>query len=314
MNKILIIGAAGQVGTELILALRASHGQEQVIASDIREDDGTVRGPYLRLDATDRNAVRSTIVSQGVSEVYLMAAMLSSTAEEHPQRAWQLNMESLLIVLDAAKEGLIKRIFWPSSIAVFGPDSQKENCPQQGVLEPSTVYGISKSAGEDWCSYYHRTFGVDVRSVRYPGLIGTRSLPGGGTTDYAVHIFYEALAKGSYTSYIGSKSRLPMMHMDDAIRATLEIMEADADTLKVRTSYNISGMSFDPDSLVQAIQVQIPEFQISYALDSRDEIAASWPSSIDDSQARHDWGWKPTFDLPALVHSMLNHIKVPDSL
>lgn len=310
MNKVLVIGAAGQVGTELVTALRRKHGRGQVIASDIRQKDEQIEAPYVQLDATDAHAVKDLIVREGVDEVYLMAAMLSATAEKHPMKAWQLNMDTLFIVLELAKDKFIKKLFWPSSIAVFGPDSKKELSPQQGVLEPTTVYGISKAAGESWCAYYHEKYGVDVRSVRYPGLIGSKALPGGGTTDYAVHIFYEALEKGHYTSFLSADRKLPMMHMDDAIRATLEIMNADEKDIQIRTSYNISGSSFEPQELAKCIQAHIPDFTISYAPDYRDGIAASWPGSIDDSQAQKDWAWRAEFDTEALVANMLSEIKL----
>jgi len=308
MKKILVIGAAGQVGVQLVTALRTKHGVEQVIASDLRANDGSIAAPYHQLDATDEQSIRACIIEHRVTDVYLMAAMLSATAEMYPMKAWKLNMDSLFIVLEAAKEGLIKRIFWPSSIAVFGPDSTKVSSPQQGVLEPTTVYGISKSVGEDWCAYYFRRYGVDVRSLRYPGLIGWQSKPGGGTTDYAVHIFYSAAEQGKYTCFLSPGRRLPMMHMDDAIRATIELMEAPSEHLRVRRAYNLSGMDFTPAELAEEIQTHLPEFEIDYALDSRDEIARSWPESIDDSPARNDWGWKPRFDLKSLVKDMMSHI------
>lgn len=310
----MIIGALGQVGRELRDALAQKYGQENVLASDIKPLSDSIDYPYLQLDATDSEAVRKVLKEQGIQEVYLMAAMLSATAEKHPQKAWQLNMDSLLIVLEAARDGLVNKVFWPSSIAVFGPDSPKDMCPQQTIQEPSTVYGISKSAGELWCDYYFDRFGVDVRSIRYPGLIGSKSQPGGGTTDYAVHIFYDALEKGHYTCFLSPTRALPMMHMEDAIRATLEIMAAARDDIKVRTSYNIAGISFSPEELAASLRTRLRDFEISYAIDSRDEIARSWPNSMDDSAAAQDWGWKADFDLDRLVDQMLNHIKIPDTL
>lgn len=270
--------------------------------------------PYIQLDATDAVDVRRVLQDEEIEDVYLMAAMLSATAEKYPHKAWQLNMDSLLIILEAAREGLVKRIFWPSSIAVFGPDSPKINCPQQTIQEPSTVYGISKSAGELWCDYYYDRYGVDVRSIRYPGLIGSKSQPGGGTTDYAVHVFYAALEKGDYSCFLSPERSLPMMHMDDAIRATLEIMAAPSRELSVHTSYNISGMSFSPEELATSIKNRLPEFQMNYEVDDRDLIAKSWPNSMDDSRAAQDWGWKPGFGLESLVEEMLSNIKIADPL
>ncbi len=310
MNRVLVIGAAGQVGTELVQTLRKSRGVDNVVASDIRPYIGVADGPYFQLDGTDKDAVRSLVLREGISEVYLMAAMLSATAEKYPMRAWQLNMDSLFIVLNMAKDKLINKVFWPSSIAVFGPDSQKVSSPQQGILEPTTVYGISKAAGEAWCSYYYHKYDVDVRSVRYPGLIGNKSLPGGGTTDYAVHIFYEALEKGNYTSFLAANRILPMMHMEDAIRATVELMDAPAERISIRTSYNISGLSFNPEDLSNCIKKYIPDFSISYHVDYRDEIAQSWPNSINDSNAQEDWNWTSKYDLDALVSNMLSQIKL----
>ncbi len=314
MKKILIIGASGQVGSELREALALAYGEEQVLASDIRPLSDDMTYPYRQLDATDGAAVRSVLQEEQVEDVYLMAAMLSATAEKNPHRAWQLNMDSLLIILEAARKGLVKRVFWPSSIAVFGPDSPKNKCPQQTIQEPSTVYGISKSAGELWCDYYFDRYGVDVRSIRYPGLIGSKSQPGGGTTDYAVHIFYEALEKGHYACFLSPDRALPMMHMEDAIRATLEIMSAPSNQIKVRTSYNIAGSSFSPAELAQCIQARLPEFQMTYAIDSRDEIARSWPNSMDDSAAAKDWGWNARFDMAMLVDEMLSNVKIPNPM
>jgi len=314
VRKILIIGASGQVGSELREALATAYGEKNVLASDIRPQSDDMNYPYQQLDAMDSSAVRKVLQEEQIEDVYLMAAMLSATAEKNPHRAWQLNMDSLLIVLEAAREGLVKRIFWPSSIAVFGPDSPKNKCPQQTIQEPSTVYGISKSAGELWCDYYFDRYGVDVRSIRYPGLIGSKSQPGGGTTDYAVHIFYEALEKGSYACFLSPDRALPMMHMEDAIRATLEIMSAPKEQIKVRTSYNISGISFSPAELAISIQERLPDFKMTYAIDSRDEIARSWPNSMDDSAAAKDWGWNAQFDMAMLVDEMMSNIKIPNPM
>lgn len=308
MSKtILIVGACGQIGTELTLRLRSIHGNDRVIASDIREGSGELMssGPFEILDATNAQAVEDVVVHHNVEEIYLMAALLSATAEKFPDRAWNLNMTSLFNVLDLAKEGKIDKVFWPSSIAVFGPNTPSENTPQATIMEPSTVYGISKLAGERWCAYYNRKFGVDVRSVRYPGLISWKTQPGGGTTDYAVEIFHKAIAGEPYECFLKEGSRLPMMYMEDAIRATINLMEAEAESVKVRSSYNLASMSFSPEEIAREIQKHKPEFTVSYAPDFRQDIADSWPGSIDDSEARSDWGWQPEFDLAATTSAML---------
>ena len=313
MAKTLIIGACGQIGTELVLALREKNGNQSVIASDVGESCPEIlaNGPYVQLDILNRDEVRKFIIEQKIDHVYLLAALLSATAEKNPDFAWKLNMEGLFTILDLAKEGYLKRIFWPSSIAVFGPTTPNVNTPQQTIMEPSTVYGISKLAGENWCSYYHSKFGVDVRSIRYPGLISYKSPPGGGTTDYAVDIFYKAKAGQEFTCFLKQDTELPMMFMDDAIRATLELMEADPDKLSVRTSYNLAGSSFTPDEITNEIQKHLPDFKISYNPDFRQEIADSWPNSIDDSVAKKDWGWSSQYDLPKLVSIMLENVTVP---
>ncbi len=312
MSKtIVILGACGQIGTELTLALRSRYGSDSVIASDIREGTPQLMesGPFVTLDATDFNALKELFTKTQVTEVYLMAAMLSATAEKSPARAWDLNMNSLLHVLELGRQGLYSKLFWPSSIAVFGPNTPKQNTPQATVTEPSTVYGISKKAGEGWAGYYHRKYGVDVRSIRYPGLISWKTQPGGGTTDYAVDIFHHALKNGSYECFLRENTALPMMYMSDAIQATLQLMEAPAEDLSVRTSYNLSALSFTPAELAQSIRVHLPDFKISYAPDSRQEIADSWPESIDDSQAQKDWGWKPQYDLKKLTREMLHNLR-----
>ena len=313
MAKTLIIGACGQIGTELVLALREKNGNQSVIASDVGESCPEIlaNGPYVQLDILNRDEVRKFIIEQKIDHVYLLAALLSATAEKNPDFAWKLNMEGLFTILDLAKERYLKRIFWPSSIAVFGPTTPNVNTPQQTIMEPSTVYGISKLAGENWCSYYHSKFGVDVRSIRYPGLISYKSPPGGGTTDYAVDIFYKAKAGQEFTCFLKQDTELPMMFMDDAIRATLELMEADPDKLSVRTSYNLAGSSFTPDEITNEIQKHLPDFKISYNPDFRQEIADSWPNSIDDSVAKKDWGWSSQYDLPKLVSIMLENVTVP---
>lgn len=312
MKKILVIGACGQIGSELVLELRRRFGTDQVIAADVKPDAIEVlkSGPYVQLDALDREGVRSYIIDNQIEEVYLLAALLSATAEKNPDFAWKLNMEGLFTILDLAKEKHIQKIFWPSSIAVFGPTTPRVNTPQYTVMEPSTVYGISKQAGERWCEYYFNKFGVDVRSIRYPGLISYTSLPGGGTTDYAVDIFYSAKKSKSYTSFLSEKSALPMMFMEDAIRATIELMEAPEENVKIRSSYNLAGISFTPEELAAEIKKHIPEFEISYQPDFRQAIADSWPGSIDDTAAQKDWNWKTKFDLKAMVEVMLENVDI----
>ena len=308
MDKtILILGACGQIGTELTLALRQKYGGSHIIASDIRKgtENLSISGPFELLDATNYEAIEDLVVHYEVGEIYLMAAMLSATAEKFPSRAWNLNMNSLFNVLNLAKENKIDKVFWPSSIGVFGPSTPKQNTPQYSIMEPTTVYGISKQAGERWCAYYHQKYGVDVRSVRYPGLISWKTLPGGGTTDYAVDIYHKALEKGNYSCFLREDTRLPMMYMEDAIRATLELMESDPGNLTVRSSYNLAAMSFTPAEIAQSIREHLPDFTISYAPDFRQAIADSWPESIDDSQARADWGWKPEYDLQKTTSEML---------
>jgi len=310
MAKTLIIGACGQIGTELVLELRKKWGNDQVTAADVKEECPSVlaNGPYVQLDILNRSAVREFIIDQQIEHVYLLAALLSATAEKNPAFAWELNMEGLFTILDLAKEGYVKRIFWPSSIAVFGPTTPREMTPQYTVMEPSTVYGISKQAGERWCEYYHTKFGVDVRSIRYPGLISHTSLPGGGTTDYAVDIFYRAKQSGKYTCFLKGDSALPMMYMEDAIRGTIELMEAPAEKLSIRSAYNLAGCSFTPEELALEIRKHIPEFEIHYEPDFRQAIADSWPKSIDDSVAQKDWGWKPVYDIQAMTKVMLENV------
>lgn len=309
MKKILVVGSSGQIGTELVEGLRARFGNENVVASDIKEPQVKQDGPFAMVDAMDRRGIERIIEKNGINEVYLLAALLSATAEKDPAFAWKLNMESLFIVLELAREGKLQRVYWPSSIAVFGPTTPKDGTPQHTIAEPSTVYGISKQAGEQWCAYYHRRYGVDVRSIRYPGLIGWKSAPGGGTTDYAVHIFHEAIKNGAYTSFLDRGTKLPMMYMPDAIRATIDLMEAPADQVKERTSYNLAGFSFSPEDIAAQIARHIPTFKLNYAPDHRQAIANSWPQSIDDSAARADWGWKPQYDLKAMVDDMMLNLK-----
>lgn len=308
-RRILVIGSSGQIGTELVDGLRQRFGAENVVASDIKEPQVDQSGPFVMVNAMDRRGIERVIDKYGITEVYLLAALLSATAEKDPAFAWQLNMESLFIVLELAREGKLKKIYWPSSIAVFGPTTPKDATPQHTIAEPSTVYGISKQAGEQWCAYYHRRYGVDVRSIRYPGLIGWKSAPGGGTTDYAVHIFHEALKNGAYTSFLGPGTTLPMMYMPDGIRATIEIMEAPAEKVKERTSYNLSGCSFAPEEIAREVARHVPGFKMEYAPDHRQAIADSWPRSIDDSAAKRDWGWQPAFDLQAMVDDMFLNLR-----
>lgn len=309
-SKILIIGACGQIGTELTKKLRSIHGAENVIATDIRKLDIDVvnDGPFEVVNALDFNQIEETVEKYNIDEVYLMAALLSATAEKNPAFAWELNMNSLFHVLNLAKQKKIKKVFWPSSIAVFGSTTPRENTPQYTVMEPSTVYGISKQAGERWCEYYHNIYGVDVRSIRYPGLISWSTLPGGGTTDYAVDIYHQALAKGSYECFLSSETKMPMMYMEDAIRATVDIMAADESQVKIRSSYNLAAISFTPTEIAAEIKKHIPEFEMSYNPDFRQKIADSWPASIDDSAAQTDWGWKAKYNLADITTDMLENL------
>ena len=309
-TKILIIGACGQIGTELTQQLRKVYGVENVIASDVRKLDNSVvnDGIFEVVNALDFNQIQEIVEKHKITDVYLMAALLSATAEKNPAFAWDLNMNSLFHVLNLAKEGKIKKIFWPSSIAVFGPTTPKNNTPQYTIMEPSTVYGISKQAGERWCEYYHNIYGVDVRSIRYPGLISWTTLPGGGTTDYAVDIYYKSLENKTYECFLSENTGLPMMYMDDAIRATIQIMQAPQEQIKIRSSYNLSAISFTPKEIAEEIKKHIPEFTITYNPDFRQKIADSWPSSIDDSRARQDWSWKHEFDLDKMTQVMLENL------
>jgi nucleoside-diphosphate-sugar epimerase len=292
------------------LALRKIYGGAQVIASDLREENELLKGtgPYVSLDVMNKEMLHVQVIRQGVTQIYLLAAILSATGEKNPPLAWNLNMQSLLNVLDIAKEEKLSKVYWPSSIAVFGPTSPKDACPQHTIIEPSTVYGISKFAGEFWCNYFHQRFGVDVRSIRYPGLISYKSAPGGGTTDYAIEIFHAAKLGKMYPCFLKADTHLPMMYMPDAIRATIELMETPAERIKVRTSYNLSSMSFSPQEIHQEIKKHLPDFQISYQPDYRQHIADSWPKSIDDAPARNDWGWKHEYDLSKMTAEMLKNI------
>ncbi|GGB78868.1 L-threonine 3-dehydrogenase [Flavobacterium suaedae] len=310
MGTTLIIGACGQIGTELTKQLRNIYGSDTIIASDVRKgnDELMASGPFEEINALDFDRLESLIEQYNVEEVYLMAALLSATAEKNPAFAWELNMNSLFHVLNIAKAGKIKKIFWPSSIAVFGPTTPKENTPQYTIMEPTTVYGISKQAGERWCEYYHKTYGVDVRSIRYPGLISWSTQPGGGTTDYAVDIYHKAVKGETYNCFLKEDTRLPMMYMDDAVRATIEIMQAPAENIKIRSSYNLSAMDFTPKEIAATIKEHINNFTITYEPDFRQKIADSWPQSIDDNRARQDWNWKHEFNLKGMTNDMLEHL------
>ncbi|MBP6432958.1 MAG: NAD-dependent epimerase/dehydratase family protein [Ferruginibacter sp.] len=309
-EKILVIGASGQIGVELTMALRKIYGNANVIASDLREQNPLLEGtgPYVSLDVMNKEMLHVQVIRQNITQIYLLAAILSATGEKNPNLAWSLNMQSLLNVLDIAREENLTKVYWPSSIAVFGPTSPRQNCPQQTIIEPTTVYGISKYAGEFWCNYYFNRYGVDVRSLRYPGLISYKSEPGGGTTDYAVEIFHAAKKEKKYTSFLQEDTYLPMMYMPDAIRATIELMEAPAEKIKIRTSYNLSAMSFSPKEIGAEIKTHIPDFTIDYKTDYRQNIANSWPQSIDDSVARNEWGWKEEYDLGAMCAEMLQNV------
>ncbi len=308
-ETILVLGSNGQIGTELVTALRQKFGENQVIACDIKEPLET-DGPFEQADVLDVSGLRKLFEKYQPTQVYLLAALLSAVGEQKPKKAWELNMDGLLNVLDLALEFKVKNVFWPSSIAVFGPNSPRENTPQYCVMDPNTVYGFSKLAGERWCEYYFQKYGLDVRSIRYPGLIGWKAAPGGGTTDYAVHIFHEALAKNSYECFLSENTALPMMFMNDAIRATLELMDAPAEKISIRSSYNLGGISFTPEMLAVEIRKHLPNFSISYKEnDPRQAIADSWPKSIDDTYAQKDWGWKLKFDLKEMTAEMLNNLK-----
>jgi nucleoside-diphosphate-sugar epimerase len=310
-DRILIIGACGQIGVELTLALRTVYGNNNVVATDIRGEHELLRGsgPYEMLNAMDEPSILDLVRKEKITQIYLLAAMLSATGEKDPKRAWVTNMQSVRQVLEIGVQEKLHKIYWPSSIAVFGQSTPRENTPQQTIIEPLTVYGISKYAGELWCQYYRQRWRLDVRSLRYPGLISWKSEPGGGTTDYAVEIYYEALLKGSYTSFLDRGTYLPMMYMDDAIRATIELMEAPAEQIKTNMAYNVSAMSFAPEDVAASIQKYIPDFQMNYAPDFRQNIANGWPKSIDDSTARSDWGWQYDFDLEKMTESMLKHLR-----
>lgn len=309
MEKILVIGACGQLGTELTVALRAKFGTNHVIASDLHESiGGAMEGSFECMDIMDDQAYQHVLRKHQITQVYHLVAILSAKGENDPMFAWRLNMESLLRVLESGR-GQVKKIYWPSSIAVFGPDTPDKNTPQTTIMNPTTVYGISKLAGEQWCNYYHQHYGVDVRSIRYPGLIGYKSKPGGGTTDYAVDIFWKAIAGEHFKCFLKANTELPLMYMDDAVRATIRLMEAKPEDISIRSSYNVSGISFNPDQLFQEIKNYYPSFEISYSPDFRQGIADTWPKSMDDSQAKTDWNWMPKFDLTKMTETMIAGLK-----
>jgi nucleoside-diphosphate-sugar epimerase len=309
-QKILVIGASGQIGVELTMELRKLYGGANVVAADLREENELLKGtgPYVSLDVMNKEMLHVQVIRQNITQIYLLAAILSATGEKNPSLAWSINMQSLLNVLEIAKDEKLNKVYWPSSIAVFGPTSPKLNCPQHTVIEPITVYGISKFAGEFWCNYYYHRYGLDVRSMRYPGLISYKSAPGGGTTDYAVEMFYQAINEKKYTCFLEEDTYLPMMYMPDAIRATIELMETDPSKITVRTSYNVAGISFSPKELAAKIRKHIKDFTITYKSDYRQAIAESWPQSIDDTPAKTDWGWKTQFDLEKLTSDMLDNL------
>jgi nucleoside-diphosphate-sugar epimerase len=309
-TNVLILGGCGQVGTELATGLKEIYGTNHVVVSDLKPAaEAMVDGPYEVINVMDQAAILDVVKKHKITQIYHLAALLSATAEKSPMFGWQLNMESLLHVLNIAKDNNIAKVYWPSSIAVFGPGTPRKDTPQDTVMDPNTVYGISKLAGERWCEYYFQKYGVDTRSMRYPGLISYKTEPGGGTTDYAIHIFYEALRNGTYECFLKEDTMLPMLYMPDAVKATLELMEAPADKIKIRSSYNLGGFSFTPADLAKEIKKHIPDFTITYKPDFRQAIADSWPGSIDDSRARNDWGWKPDFDVDKMVKDMLGNIR-----
>jgi nucleoside-diphosphate-sugar epimerase len=314
--NILVIGACGQIGTELTIALRKRYESTNVIAADLKSESDLLKGtgPFLQFDIMDKDMLGMLVRKHKINHIYLLAAILSASGEQQPRRAWDLNMQSLLNTLEVAREENVSKVFWPSSIAVFGSDAPKENCPQDVALWPGTVYGISKAAGEAWCKYYYDRYGVDTRSLRYPGLISHHSLPGGGTTDYAVDIFHAAVDSKPFTCFLKPHTRLPMMYMEDAVRATIELMEAPARKISVRTSYNLAAISFTPAGITREIKKHYPTLETSYAPDYRQAIADSWPASIDDSRALRDWGWKPRFGLAELTTDMLLQLSKKDNL
>lgn len=308
MGRILIIGAGGQLGTVLTNQLKACYDEDQVVASDLR-NNGSFTGHFEIIDATDYTRIEAVVQQYRIEEIYHLAAILSANGEKNPLGTWDINMKTLFNVLEVSRHNDVKKVFYPSSIAVFGSEVAKQNTPQASFLNPSTVYGMSKAAGENWAQYYFQKYGLDVRSLRYPGVIGHQSLPGGGTTDYAVDIFHRAVEGEHFSCFLEADTTLPMIYMDDAIRATIALMQAPAESIKTRTSYNLAGMSFSPKEIAAEIKKTYPDFTISYAPDFRQEIAASWPQSIDDSAARADWGWKPMYDLESMTADMIKNLK-----
>jgi len=308
--RVLIVGANGQIGTELTQALVARHGADAVVTSDLVPDGRALGVRHEALDATEVGALTELVERHRITQIYLLAAALSARGEQHPKWAWDLNMKGLLNVLELARTHKLQRVFWPSSIAAFGPSTPRQNTPQRTVMDPTTVYGISKLAGEGWCAWYHRNHGVDVRSLRYPGLISWKTPPGGGTTDYAIEIFHAAIKSGRYRCFLGPDTALPMMYMPDAIRATLELMEAPAAHVRQRQSYNLAGISFTPQQIAAAVARLVPGFEIDYAPDFRQAIADSWPGSIDDSAAQSDWGWRAQYDLDRMARDMLENLRL----
>lgn len=312
-ERILVLGASGQIGTDLVVQLRKDYGNDNVVASDIKKPADFIMegGPFEEINVLDDARLHEVVKKYKITQVYHLVAMLSATGEKYPAAGWELNMESLFTILNMARDGQIKKVYWPSSIAAFGPTTPRTGTEQYTIMDPTTVYGISKLTGELWCDYYHKKYGVDVRSVRYPGLISYKTEPGGGTTDYAVDIFHKSIHAGHYECYLAEDTVLPMMYMPDAIKATIGIMEAPAESVKIRTSYNLAAFSFDPRTIASKIQKHIPDFKISYNLDSRNDIALGWPQSIDDSYARKDWGWMPDFNLDEMVEDMLMNLGHP---
>ncbi len=311
MEQILVTGALGQLGTELVAELQNKYGTEQVFATDIHPPmNKKYHGNFEALDVLEKKAIEGLILRYEITQIYHLAAILSANAEKSPNLAWHINMDGLINVLELAKEHKINKVYWPSSIAVFGPDTPKTNTPQNTVMNPNTIYGITKVAGEKLCAYYNEKFDLDIRSIRYPGLIGHKSFPGGGTTDYAVEIYHEALKTGKFSAPLAENEMLPMMFMPDAVRATLELMDADKEKLSIKTSYNIAGTSFTPKDIAKSIQKIIPGFNINFHPDFRQNIAASWPNSIDDSYARNDWNWKVAYNLDDITKEMISHLRI----
>jgi len=313
ITRILVTGACGQLGSELITQLNKRYGIQNIIASDLKQAHSQTKNPFELLDVTNANQLNKLIVKHKITQVYHLAAILSAKGEQNPQIAWRINMDGLLNVLEAGRKFNLEKIYWPSSIAVFGINSPKNPTPQHTVIEPETAYGISKHAGELWCKYYHDQYGLDVRSLRYPGLIGYKGQPGGGTTDYAVDIFHKAIAGNNFQCFLDKHTTLPMMYMPDAINATLNLMEADARNITVRTSYNIQGMSFSPEEIYYEVKKFHPQFEIEYKPDFRQKIAESWPKVIDDKEAKKDWNWQPTYNLQKMVKDMFHHLKQEQS-